>query len=59
MGLWSDSECRRARPFCGLVLLQGPFAMTAFRRFILAPAAANGWTVVDMKKDWNKVFAFQ
>lgn len=25
----------------------------------LDAAAANGWTVVDMKSDWNKVFAFQ
>jgi phosphoglycolate phosphatase-like HAD superfamily hydrolase len=25
----------------------------------LDAAAANGWTVVDMKNDWNKVFAFQ
>ena len=22
-------------------------------------ANAKGWTVVDMKRDWNKVFAFQ
>jgi hypothetical protein len=25
----------------------------------LDAAASNGWTVVDMKSDWNKVFAFQ
>lgn len=25
----------------------------------LDEAAARGWTVVDMKKDWNKVFAFE
>jgi hypothetical protein len=25
----------------------------------LDDANAKGWTVVDMKKDWNKVFAFQ
>lgn len=25
----------------------------------LDAASANGWTVVDMKSDWNKVFAFQ
>jgi hypothetical protein len=25
----------------------------------LDAASANGWTVVDMKNDWNKVFAFQ
>jgi len=25
----------------------------------LDAALANGWTVVDMKNDWNKVFAFQ
>jgi hypothetical protein len=25
----------------------------------LDAASARGWTVVDMKKDWKKVFAFQ
>ncbi|HSZ67729.1 MAG TPA: haloacid dehalogenase-like hydrolase, partial [Xanthobacteraceae bacterium] len=25
----------------------------------LDEANAKGWTVVDMKRDWNKVFAFQ
>ncbi|TIP87928.1 MAG: haloacid dehalogenase-like hydrolase, partial [Mesorhizobium sp.] len=25
----------------------------------LDAAADSGWTVVDMKKDWNRVFAFQ
>jgi hypothetical protein len=25
----------------------------------LDEAEAKGWTVVDMKRDWNKVFAFQ
>jgi len=25
----------------------------------LTEAAAKGWTVVDMKNDWNRVFAFE
>ncbi|HWJ17810.1 MAG TPA: hypothetical protein VNR65_03685 [Geobacterales bacterium] len=25
----------------------------------LDAAAANGWTVVDMKRDWKRVFKFQ
>ncbi|TJV83174.1 MAG: haloacid dehalogenase-like hydrolase, partial [Mesorhizobium sp.] len=25
----------------------------------LDAAADSGWTVVDMKKDWNRVFAFE
>jgi hypothetical protein len=25
----------------------------------LTEAAARGWTVVDMKNDWNRVFAFE
>ncbi len=25
----------------------------------LDAAAANGWTVVDMKRDWNRIFSFQ
>jgi hypothetical protein len=25
----------------------------------LAEAATRGWTVVDMQRDWNKVYAFE
>jgi hypothetical protein len=25
----------------------------------LGEAEAKGWTVVDMKRDWNRVFAFE
>ena len=25
----------------------------------LDEAAANGWTVVDMKQDWNRVYPFE
>jgi hypothetical protein len=25
----------------------------------LDAAASNKWTVVDMKKDWNRIFAFE
>lgn len=26
---------------------------------VLAEAATRGWTVVDMKNDWNRIFAFE
>ncbi|MGC2395396.1 MAG: haloacid dehalogenase-like hydrolase, partial [Rhodomicrobium sp.] len=34
---------------------------TAFGRLdaALDAAAVNGWTVVDMKRDWKRVFKFQ
>jgi len=37
--------------------MSGSPVTRAVGRYGMAPAGGRGWTVVDMQRDWNKVFA--
>jgi hypothetical protein len=49
-------------PNAGIVPANRSWPSTSARSISTAPwddAVAKGWTVVDMKSEWNKMFAFE